>query len=70
MVMNSYWVLGPSYTIALKMGNCESYFKVSFIGDGQLLTGTKVLGNGLEGKPVLLLLWDLLHVNTELSPER
>ena len=30
-------VLGPNYTIALKMGNCESYFKVSFLGDGQLL---------------------------------
>ena len=30
-------VLGPSYTIAIKMGNCESYFRVSFHGDEQLL---------------------------------
>ena len=36
-VMNSYWVLGPSYNIAMKMGNCGSYFRVSFIGGGQLL---------------------------------
>ena len=35
-VVSGEVLAGTSYIVGVKMGNCESYFNVPFIGDGQL----------------------------------